>query len=144
MRTIIYIVLIGVLSISILTGCGYKRNETKDEISIIVEQIPDSTSDITSDSITDNQALESIQKYCYTNNPDLEKMVDEGQYQISWSVSLSNDDKIVILYRSYTGAEVRYYINRITGDTYVTEFVSGIMDEEQRTDETFNIRDYIE
>ena len=144
MRTIIYIVLIGVLSISILTGCGYKGNETKNEISLIVEQIPDSTSDITSDSITDNQALESIQKYCYTNNPDLEKMVDEGQYQISWSVSLSNDDKIVILYRSYTGAEVRYYINRITGDTYVTEFVSGIMDEEQRTDETFNIRDYIE
>ena len=144
MRTIIYIVLIGVLSISILTGCGYKRTETKNEISLIVEQIPDSTSAITSDSITDNQALESIQKYCYTNNPDLEKMVDEGQYQISWSVSLSNDDKIVILYRSYTGAEVRYYINRITGDTYVTEFVSGIMDEEQRTDETFNIRDYIE
>ncbi len=30
-----------------------------------------------------------------------------------------------------------------SGDTYVTEFVSGITPEEERTDETFNVREYI-
>ena len=30
-----------------------------------------------------------------------------------------------------------------TGETYVTEFVPGITDEEQRTGETFNIRDHL-
>ena len=30
----------------------------------------------------------------------------------------------------------------ISGETYVTELVPGIIDEEQRTEESFNIRDY--
>ncbi len=49
-----------------------------------------------------------------------------------------------MLFRSYTGAEVRYHIDRAAGETYVTEFVSGITEKEERTDETFNIRDYLD
>ena len=44
----------------------------------------------------------------------------------------------------YTAAIVRYYVDVHTGDTYVTEFVPDIMDEEEKTGENFNIRDYIE
>ena len=39
-------------------------------------------------------------------------------------------------------AQIRYYVDPTSGDTYVTEFVPGITDEEQKTGETFNIRDY--
>ena len=38
---------------------------------------------------------------------------------------------------------VRYYIHPVSGETYVTEFVPGITEEEKRTDETLNVKDYM-
>ena len=54
----------------------------------------------------------------------------------------SDADQIVVMFRSYREAQVRYYIDPVSGDTDVTEFVEGITDEEQPTDESFNINDY--
>ena len=70
--------------------------------------------------------------------------MDKGEHPVSWKVSSSDGEEIVVLFRSYTGAEMRYHIDRAYGDTYVTEFVSGITAEEERTDEAFNIRDYLD
>ncbi len=97
----------------------------------------------TSGDITEEMALSAIENYCYTTNPDLKSGVDDGTYTVYWDIESSDDKEIVVLYRSYTAAEVRYYIDRATGDTYVTEFVSGITPEEERTDENFNIKEYI-
>lgn len=93
--------------------------------------------------LTDDQALDAIMNYCTTINPDLESMVNSEDYTVFWEISSSDEQQVVVLYRSYTGAEVRYYVDRTTGDTYVTEFVLGITDEEQRTDESLNARDYL-
>ena len=49
----------------------------------------------------------------------------------------------MVLFRSYTGAQIRYYIDRATGETYVTEFVPGITAQEQQTEERLNVRDYL-
>ncbi len=92
--------------------------------------------------ITDDQALEAIKNYCHTTMPDLEDMEKSGDYTISWEVESSDVDQIVVMFRSYTGAQVRYYIDPVSGDTDITEFVEGITDEEQPTDESFNINDY--
>ncbi len=51
--------------------------------------------------------------------------------------------EIVVLYRSYTGAEIRYYIDPGSGETYVTELVPGIIEEAQSTEESFNVKDYL-
>ena len=93
--------------------------------------------------VEDELALSIIQNYCLTQNPDLQQIVDAGEYQVSWEIESSNEQQVVILYRSYTGALVRYYIDRATGDTYVTEFVPGITAEEQRTEESFNLWDQV-
>ena len=70
-------------------------------------------------------------------------MTESDDYTIYWVIDSSDDNQVVVLYRSYTAAQVRYYIDRATGETYVTEFVPGITEEEERTDETFNINDYV-
>ncbi|MCR5756268.1 MAG: hypothetical protein K6G30_15825 [Acetatifactor sp.] len=93
--------------------------------------------------LTDEQALSAIQSYCYQSNPDLEDIVNSGEYPVYWSVISSDEQTIVVLFRSYTGAEIRYYIDSISGETYVTEFVPGITPEEERTDESFNVWDYL-
>ena len=94
--------------------------------------------------ITDEQALLAIKNYCYKNNPDLEEMEKSEDYTIYWDVDSSDEKQTVVLFRSYTGAIIRYYIDPVSGDTYVTEFVSGITDSEEKTDESFNVRDYLE
>lgn len=93
--------------------------------------------------MSDEQVICAVMNYCYTQNPDLERIVKAQEYPVYWEISSRNAHETVVLFRSYTGAQNRYYIDLTTGDTYVTEFVPGITAEEQRTDERFNIRDYL-
>ena len=94
--------------------------------------------------LTDDQALTAIRRYCYLSNPSLEHIVAEGQYPAYWTIEDSSDSQIVVLFRSYTGALLRYYIEPVTGDTHVTEFVPGVTDDEQPTDETLTAWDYLD
>ena len=96
------------------------------------------------DVITQDKALEAIKKYCYADNPDLESMIDSDKYVFYWNAETNEAGEIVVLFRSYTGALIRYYIQPDSGETYVTEFVPGITYDEQRTGESFNVRDYID
>ena len=100
--------------------------------------------EVASTAISDDQALAAIKKYCMETNPDLKDKVDSEDYTIYWNIESSDESQIVVLYRSYTAAEVRYYIDRISGDTYVTEYVQGITEQEERSPETLNVKDYIE
>ena len=93
--------------------------------------------------LSDGAALTAVQNYCYLANPDLEEIVSAGEYPVYWEVASSDAEEIVILFRSYTGAENRFYVNRSTGDTRVTEFVPGITPEEAPTEERFNVLDYL-
>ncbi len=93
--------------------------------------------------LTDEQAVSAIRHYCYIQNPDLERMVNAGEAPVYWDISSSSESQIVVVFRSYTGALNRYYIDPVSGATYVTEQVPGIIDEEQRTDESLNAWDYL-
>jgi len=105
---------------------------------------PDATSEAAPGVITPEQARDAIRNYCHSQNPDLEDLEKSGEYPIYWGVVSSDENEIVILYRSYTGALSHYYINPNTGDTFVTDFVPGITNVEEPTDEFFNVKDYIE
>jgi hypothetical protein len=139
-----------------LTGCGSETEtasgvekepvtaaenvqEAAKEETASAEQADNSVADV----ITQDQALEAVKNYCIANNPDLESMLGSEDYTVYFDVSTSDAGEIVVLFRSYTGAEIRYYVDPNTGDVYATELVPGIIDEEQRNDESFNIRDYL-
>ena len=128
----IIVLILLLLPITMLSGCGSKSNaQGNGETGL---------NDV--EELSDEQALAAIRNYCYSRNPDLEGIVKAGEYPVYWDISSSDEKEIVVLFRSYTGAQNRYYIDRLSGETYVTEFVPGITDEEQLTDESFNIRDY--
>ena len=92
--------------------------------------------------MSDEQAVSAIRNYCFINNPDLEKYVNSGDSTVYWDVSSSDGKEIAVVFRSYTGSVNRYYIDPVSGETYVTELVPGIKDEEGRTSETMNAWDY--
>ena len=93
--------------------------------------------------LTDNEVLSAIRKYCLVSNPSLEEIVNAGEYPVYWEVASSSDQEIVILFRSYTGVLVRYYVDPVSGEAYSTEFVPGITEEEERTEESINVKDYL-
>ncbi|WP_022778020.1 hypothetical protein [Butyrivibrio sp. AE3009] len=117
---------------------------TTEENKTSEEKTSDQTQDISTEgAITKDQALEAIKNYCFENNSDLEGMLDSEDYTTYFEVYDGEQGEIVVLFRSYTGAQSRYYVDPKTGDTYGTELVPGIIDEEQRTEEFFNVKDYM-
>lgn len=135
----IIVLILLLLPMTMLSGCGRKSN---DDVSRSESGEPPKAEDEAGEKLSDEQALAAIRNYCFSRNPELEGIVKAGEYPVYWDISSSDEQGIVVLFRSYTGAQNRYYIDRLSGETYVTEFVPGIIDEEQRTDESFNIRDY--
>ncbi len=121
------------------------ENEAEESVEPAETEVAESTeSETTETRLTDDEAVSAIRNYCIKNNPDLEDIEKDGEYPTYWEVESSDENEIVVLYRSYTGALVRYYIDPVSGEAYVTEFVQGITEEEERTDETLNVRDYLD
>ena len=135
---------------TVLAGCTEKtdeavKTEVKEEPVVQTEVIDETpTADTENNLISDDQAITAIKNYCHISNPDLENIEKEGEYPVYWEVQSSDENEIVVLFRSYTGAQIRYYIDPVSGDTYVTEFVPGITSEEEKTDEELNVKDYME
>lgn len=102
-----------------------------------------SQSQAQSKALTDEQAVAAVRAYCCEANPDLAEIAEAGEYPVYWDVSDSNAQQVVVVFRSYTGSVNRYYIDRASGEAYVTEFVPGITDDETRTDETLNVWEYV-
>ncbi len=142
MRKIMMLLALCSMSIA-LVSCGAKKEKVGGETAAAVESKVEAVEAKPESTLSDEQALAAVKEYCIESNPDLKDMLDSEDYTIYWEVESSEADEIVVLYRSYTGAEVRYYVDPVTGEAYVTEFVPGITEEEQRTDETVNVREYI-
>ncbi|MBR1669394.1 MAG: hypothetical protein IJ695_01725 [Butyrivibrio sp.] len=105
------------------------QNEPAAEPDKAAEEMPEAGT------ISEQQALDAVRNYY-----GAEDASEEGAY---WDVSTIETGEIVVLYRSYTGSINRYYVDVNTGDTYVTEQVPGIIDDEQKNGETFNVKDYM-
>ncbi len=95
------------------------------------------------DVITDEEALDAVRSFVASTNPEIVAMENSDDYTVVFEVESSTDEEVVVLFRSYTASQTRFYIDRQTGDTKVTELVPGIIDEETPTGETFNIKNYM-
>ena len=93
--------------------------------------------------VSDDMALSAVKYYYYSNNPEMEAAEKDEEHPVRWEITSSDEKQILVVFTSYTGAELRYYVDRASGETYVTEFVPGVTAEEQRTEESFNVWDYI-
>ena len=93
-----------------------------------------------SGAITQDQAMDAVLNYFKADFPDYEIDSEHGEY---WEVEPGDNGEIKVIHKSYTDAFNFYYVDPATGETYVTELVPGIIDEEQKTGETFNVNDYM-
>lgn len=71
--------------------------------------------------LSDEQVLDKVRSYCFSNNPELEGIMNEGVYPVYWTVSSSDEDSVNVLFRSYTGAMISYKVDRSTGEICSSE-----------------------
>lgn len=93
--------------------------------------------------LTDDQALSGFTNYLYFKIKDLQKILDEDKKPCTWGISSSDAKTIVIMFKSHTGALLRYYIDRKTGKAYAATYVVS-SNSYVRTNETLNIRNYLD
>ncbi|SCY23456.1 hypothetical protein [Butyrivibrio sp. INlla14] len=142
--------------VAILSACGGSKAEESASIFETVEagnmeQEPvqqetaqqTKVQDSSSDQISNEQAYNAVMNYCKSIDPDFSAEINTEGYNEYWDTTTDESGEILVIYRSYTGAQTRYHIDPVSGEAYVTELVPGIIDEEQATGETFNAREYL-
>lgn len=127
-----YIVFIFVFVALFLCSC---RNSKTD-----VSQSSDVQTEDTLRTITEDMAFEGVNNYCHkeydwsvaNDNPDI-MYVQMGE---------ETDSAYQVVFRSYTGAFVHFYVNKKSGTTRMVEKVPNLNVEEDAG--TINLFDYIE
>lgn len=146
-------ILLPILALSILVvGCEKKNDvEITSAPSAVEAQSASEEESALGDSsesgakvLTDEQARDAVWKYiCTEENTSLEEY--DGEAPVYCCVSSEEGaDEIRIDFRSYTGSHEYFYIDRSTGDTHSTQYVPGIIDEEEDTGLSINMWDYVE
>lgn len=122
------------------SGYGESESDTVE----IYDQVPESISDETEPPkpLTDDEALTGFTNYLYFKIKNLQKILDEDKVPCTWGIASSDQKEIMIMFKSNTGALLRYHINRSTGKTYVTQY-SVRTNSYYRTKEKLNVREYI-
>ncbi len=94
----------------------------------------------TKSTISAEMALEGVSNYCH--------------HEYDWSVAESNpsimgvemgeetDSAYHVVFRSYTGALVNFYVDKVSGTTRMTEYVPALDRQEEAG--TINLFDYID
>ena len=111
------VLLIACSLILALSGCGGESEkepvvqmeaiQPAETVQDVANSEKPSDDKLSGDIITQDQALEAIKNYCYANNPDLEGVTESEDYTMYFDASTNEAGEIVVLYRSYTGAQIR-------------------------------------
>ncbi len=161
------VLLMVVFVISIVSGCVVNDQQPTSEIvqesgettqietasEVTTESLMENTTEATTEEVTtqeqvtldaysDDQIVAAVERYCRSQNPDLNNM--DGEYNFYWTMDQVTDEEYKVLFRSYTAALTYYHINKSTGNVTTTVVVPAISLDETDDTETFNIFDYLE
>ncbi len=135
MRKLFFVfVLMFVMGIT-LVGCGTKNNSADNNI-----PSGDLENEASQNNITEEMAYEGVNNYCHAmydwsiaeQNPDIMEVTMGEETETEYQV----------IFRSYTGAFVYFYVDKSTGMTRLVEYVPSLDIEEETG--TINLYDYLE
>ena len=127
MKKIIYTIIIAFAFVFLLQGCN---KETKD--------ISDSSKSSKTE-ITQEMAYEGVYNYCHSN---YDWTIAESNPSIMYvEMDSETESEYKVIFRSYTGAFVYFYVDKTSGKTRIVEY-QPILDIKNEIG-TINILDYL-
>ena len=135
MKKLICVMMIVLMMVAMLQGCGSKAEKADNSPSRET-----SGAEVPENGITAEMAFEGVNNYCHSHydwsiaedNPDI-MYVRMGE---------ESDTAYQVIFRSYTGAFVYFYVDKASGTTRMVESVPSL-DVEEETG-TINLSDYLE
>lgn len=125
------IIIISVIIIAAVAGFAiYKGVNSKKE---------NSDNNNSKSSITKEMAYEGVSNYTHSNY-DWSIAKDDSS-TMYLEIGEETDTEYKIIFRSYTGAFVYFYVNKETGNTRMVEYVPNLNIENEAG--TFNLNDYL-
>lgn len=92
------------------------------------------------DSITEEMALTGVSNYCHRA---YDWSVAEGDSSIMYvAMEAATDSAYQVVFRSYTGALVYFYVDKTSGSTRMVEYVPGLNVKSEAG--TINLFDYLD
>lgn len=135
MKKILYVLIAAAVAASLLPGCSPKSGSAG-------STPPAETADAgTSDRvITEDMAFEGVNSYCRStydwsaaeDNPDI-MYVEKGE---------ETETEYQVIFRSYTGSYVYFYVDKTSGTTRMVEYVPALDTESEAG--TFDLFEYLE
>lgn len=137
MKKIIYLMMVAVMMCGVLLGCSSKTENTDNsqsagstENTTPVANTPAPTANIpktntsSEGAVTKEMAYEGVNNYCHSKfdwsfaeeNPSL-MYVEMGE---------ETETEYQVVYHSYTGAIITFYVDKLTGIAKMTEYVPAI------------------
>lgn len=93
-----------------------------------------------SNTITAEMALEGVNNYCHSEYDW--SVASENPSMMSVTMGEETESEYQVIFRSYTGALVHFYVDKATGTTRMVESVPAL--DVDSVIGTINLRDYIE
>ena len=144
MKKLVFVFILVLVMCAVLSACGTKNEIANDSTAADTTYAP-----VTSDTanttavqngITEKMALDGVYNYCHSaydwsiaeDNPDI-MYVKAGE---------ETDSEYQVIFRSYTGTFVYFYVDKSSGATRLIEYVPNLDIEEEAG--TINLYDYLE
>ena len=121
--------------IAILSSCG-----TKSKIADDASPSGNLEANVSQDNISEQMAYDGVYNYCHSaydwsiaeDNPDI----------MGLKMGEETESEYQVIFRSYTGAFVYFYVDKLSGTTRLTEYIPALEVEEEAG--TINLYDYLE
>ena len=116
-----------------------KTGQTQDDTVNTELQATDS-SDVSGRKITEDMAYEGVNNYCHSNYDW--SVAEENPSIMYVTMGEETESEYQVIFRSYTGAFVYFYVEKTSGKTRMVEHVPSLDVEEEAG--TIDLFDYIE
>ena len=95
--------------------------------------------DVSKSTITEDMALQGVSNYCHSTYDW--SVAEDNPEIMNVSMGEETDSAYQVIFRSYTGALVNFYVDKTSGTTRMVEYVPSLDIEEEAG--TINLFDYL-
>ena len=135
MKKLGFVFLLVFLMSGMVLGCG-----TKEEASVETTTSNESETEESQKGISEEMAYNGVNNYCHS---EYDWSVSEDNPEIMYvKMGEETDSEYQVIFRSYTGAFVYFYVDKLSGATRMVEYVPDLNVEEEAG--TIDLYDYLE
>ena len=144
MKKIVYVMIVAVMMCAVLLGCSTKTENNTPDVNTPVANTPTPEANVpetnpSENVVTQEMAYEGVNNYCHS---EYDWSIAEENPSIMYvEMGEETESEYHVIFRSYTGSFVNFYVDKSTGITRMVDYVPGLDIESEAG--TIDIHEYL-